>query len=59
MQKKDTEEWEKVVRMNMGRFRAVREVEPLMHWSVEKRIGEGEYKIRNVVDKNAAWRVAV
>jgi len=59
VQKKDTEEWEKVVRMNMGRFRAVREVEPLMHWSVEKRIGEGEYKIRNVVDKNAAWRVAV
>ncbi|PVH79272.1 hypothetical protein DL98DRAFT_461268 [Cadophora sp. DSE1049] len=59
VQKKDTEEWEKVVRMNMGRFRAVREVEPLMHWSVEKRIGEGEYKVRNVVDKNATWRVAV
>ncbi|KAH7400322.1 hypothetical protein BKA64DRAFT_694829 [Cadophora sp. MPI-SDFR-AT-0126] len=58
VQKKDTEEWEKVVRMNMGRFRAVREVEPLMHWSVEKRIGECEYKIRNVVDKNATWRVA-
>ncbi|KAK0099256.1 hypothetical protein ONS96_008490 [Cadophora gregata f. sp. sojae] len=58
VQKKDSEEWEKVVRMNMGRFRAVREVEPLMHWSVEKRITEGDYKIRNVVDKNASWRVS-
>ncbi|KAH7327504.1 hypothetical protein BKA65DRAFT_406389 [Rhexocercosporidium sp. MPI-PUGE-AT-0058] len=59
VQKKKTEEWEKVVRMNMGRFRAVREVEPLLHWSVERRIAEGEYKIRNVVDKNAVWRVVV
>ncbi|CZT12803.1 uncharacterized protein RCO7_03615 [Rhynchosporium graminicola] len=59
VQDKATEEWKKVVRMNMGRFRAVRELEPNLHWSVEKRIGEGHYKIRNVVDKNANWRVTV
>ncbi|KAL2061128.1 hypothetical protein VTL71DRAFT_7401 [Oculimacula yallundae] len=59
VQDKETEEWKKVVRMNMGRFRAVRELEPTLHWSVEKRMGESQYKIRNVVDKNASWKVAV
>ncbi|KAH9210513.1 hypothetical protein DL95DRAFT_393417 [Leptodontidium sp. 2 PMI_412] len=59
VQRKDSDEWDKVVRMNMGRFRAVREVEPMLHWSVEKRVGEGEYKIRTVVGKNASWKVVV
>ncbi|PBP26373.1 hypothetical protein BUE80_DR002569 [Diplocarpon rosae] len=34
--------WEKKVRMNMGRYRAVRELEPKMHWTVERRIKEGK-----------------
>lgn len=61
VQKKGSGEWQKVVRMNMGRFRAVRELEPLMHWTVEKRLGEleGRYKIRNRVDRGATWVVSV
>ncbi|KAJ5041627.1 uncharacterized protein L3040_005205 [Drepanopeziza brunnea f. sp. 'multigermtubi'] len=61
VQRKGSEEWRKVVRMNMGRFRAVRELEPSMHWTVEKRIEElkGAYRVRNVVDKETRWVVAV
>ena len=50
--------WDKVVRMNMGRYRAVREVEPKMHWTVECRMGECGYKVRNRVEKGAVWVVA-
>jgi uncharacterized protein (DUF2235 family) len=57
VQKKDTDEWRKVVRLNMGRFRAIREMEPKMHWTVECRMREKGYKIRNRVDKNCTWKV--
>lgn len=50
--------WEKVVRMNMGRYRAIREIEPKMHWTVQCRMEECGYKVRNKVDENAAWQVA-
>lgn len=49
--------WEKVVRMNLGRFRAVREMEPKMHWTVQMRMGEKDYKVRNRVDSEAVWGV--
>lgn len=51
--------WEKVVGMNMGRFRAIREDEPKMHWTVETRMREKGYKIQNRVDANALWQVAI
>lgn len=60
VQKKDSEVWEKVVRANRGRYRAIREIEPKMHWSVvckKEESGEG-YKVKNPVDKNAVWQVA-
>jgi hypothetical protein len=58
VQKKDSDVWEKVVRANRGRFRAIREIEPKMHWTVGCRMGECEYKIRNPVDREAVWQVA-
>lgn len=50
---KSDEQWEKVVRMNLGRFRAIPEVEPNMHWTVQMRMSDKNYKVRNRVDKNA------
>lgn len=56
---KETDEWEKVVRMNLGRYRAIREVEPNLHWTVQMRMNEKGYKIRNRVDKDAIWQPAI
>ncbi|TVY81762.1 Uncharacterized protein LSUE1_G002515 [Lachnellula suecica] len=58
LQKKSTEEWEKVVRMNLGRYRAIRELEPKMHWTVQLRQTDKGYKIQNRVDKDAVWQIA-
>lgn len=57
IQKKDSEVWEKVVRANRGRYRAVREIEPKMHWTVGCKTEEDGYRLKNPVDKNAVWRV--
>lgn len=57
VQRRDSEIWEKVVRLNRGRYRAIREVEPLMHWTVECKRDEGGYKINNPLDRNAVWQV--
>ncbi|KFY71327.1 hypothetical protein V499_08491 [Pseudogymnoascus sp. VKM F-103] len=58
LQKKHTEEWEKVVRWNLGRYRPIREEEPKMHWTVQMRMNDKAYRIRNRVDINAIWQVA-
>jgi uncharacterized protein (DUF2235 family) len=58
VQKKATEEWEKVVRLNLGRFRAIREEEPKMHWTVQMRMNDKAYKIKNRVGINSIWQVA-
>jgi uncharacterized protein (DUF2235 family) len=58
VQQKNSEQWDKVVRMNMGRFRAIRETEPKMHWTVQARISDKGYKIRNTLDTNAVWQVS-
>jgi hypothetical protein len=55
---KRSDEWQKVVRMNMGRFRAIREVEPKMHWTVRMRMSDNQYKIRNRMDVGSVWQVA-
>lgn len=49
--------WRKAVRMNLGRYRAVREHDPKMHWTVEARIEERAYKLKNRVDTDAVWSV--
>ncbi|CAG8979226.1 hypothetical protein HYALB_00011283 [Hymenoscyphus albidus] len=54
---KSDEQWQKVVRMNLGRFRAILDTEPNMHWTVQMRMSDKNYKIRNRLDKNATWQV--
>ncbi|RDL35486.1 Uncharacterized protein BP5553_07417 [Venustampulla echinocandica] len=56
--KKKSEEWEKVLRMNMGRFRAIQEEEPKMHWTVQMRMNDKAYKVRNRADTNTIWKIA-
>ena len=60
------ERWEQRLGMNLGRHRAVTELEPKMHWTVQVKIdespvGKGKakrgYRIRNRVDRDAVWRV--
>jgi hypothetical protein len=55
---KEPGKWEKVVRLNMGRFRAIREAEPKMHWTVETRMNNTDYKLRNRIDGNTVWQIA-
>ena len=40
------EGWEKRVRLNMGRYRAVRHIEPNMHWTVRRMVEEGRYTVK-------------
>jgi len=56
---KDGIGWEKKVRMNLGRYRAIRESEPKMHWTVQHMIDEKEYTIKARMDKKTQWRVVV
>jgi hypothetical protein len=53
------EGWEKKVRFNMGRYRAVREAEPKMHWTVSHMVKDGKYKLRGRVERNMTWNIAV
>ena len=54
---KKADEWVKVVRMNLGRFRPIEDTEPNMHWTVQLRMKEKGYKIRNTIEKNAFWDI--
>ncbi|KHJ35656.1 hypothetical protein EV44_g0943 [Erysiphe necator] len=58
-QKLESDEWEKVVRPNLGTYRAVRELEPNMHWTVEQRMLDKGYKIQARVNRRAHWNVVV
>lgn len=58
VQKKATEEWEKVVRLNLGRYRPIREEEPKMHWTVQMRMNDKAYKVKNRVGISSVWQVA-
>ncbi len=57
IQRKDSDDWEKHVRMNMGRYRAVQDKEPNVHWTVDMRIKDGAYKNRARADRGAIWKV--
>ncbi|KAK4978436.1 hypothetical protein LTR66_004462 [Elasticomyces elasticus] len=59
IQKKNVSDWEKKVSVNLGRHRAVQDLEPNLHWTVRQRIHDKHYKIRTRVDRNALWRVVV
>jgi hypothetical protein len=50
-------EWEKKVRCNMGRYRAVRETEPKLHWTVQHMVDEGKYTIKGRVNRETIWQV--
>ncbi|KAI1343110.1 hypothetical protein F5Y15DRAFT_277576 [Xylariaceae sp. FL0016] len=56
---KDGEGWEKRVRMNLGRYRAVREREPKWHWTVRHAVDDGAYKMRTRHGKSAQWAETV
>lgn len=50
-------DWEKKVRCNMGRYRAVRESEPNLHWTVQYMVDEGKYKVRGRVSNRNIWNI--
>jgi hypothetical protein len=50
-------EWVKKLRFNLGRYRAVRETDPKMHWTVQHMIDEGKYKIKTRVHPDTTWQV--
>jgi hypothetical protein len=50
-------EWGKRLGLNLGRYRAVRESEPKMHWTVKHMVDEGKYKVKARIQKGADWQV--
>ncbi|KAI0423870.1 hypothetical protein F5Y09DRAFT_326171 [Xylaria sp. FL1042] len=52
---KDKEGWEKRVRVNLGRHRAIRSSRPNMHWTVRKMIDEGRYELKTRQVNNTKW----
>lgn len=59
VQKKDSDAWEKVTGMNRGRFRAIQEPEPNLHWTVHHRMLNRQYKMRGRMGRNAVARIVV
>ncbi|KAK4541310.1 hypothetical protein LTR36_008068 [Oleoguttula mirabilis] len=57
IQHKESGEWIKKVGLNLGRFRAVEDEEPSLHWTVEQRMHATGYKVRIRKDKHAVWRI--
>lgn len=55
---KDGQGWEKKVRLNLGRHRAIRETEPYMHWTVERMVEEGKYAVKARMHPHAHWEIA-
>lgn len=49
--------WEKAIRLNMGRFRPVKEDAPMLHWTVQTRMNELGYKIRARMDGESVWQI--
>lgn len=51
------EGWEKKVRWNLGRYRAVRESRPKLHWTVKHLSEEGKYNPKVRVDRTMQWEI--
>ncbi|KAI0153123.1 hypothetical protein GGR57DRAFT_468981 [Xylariaceae sp. FL1272] len=56
---RDEAGWEKRVRMNLGRHRAIRCLNPNMHWTVQKRIDDQEYVLRTREAGGTTWQQVV
>ncbi|KAI1814978.1 hypothetical protein GGS20DRAFT_584909 [Poronia punctata] len=56
---KDNEAWEKRVRINLGRYRAIRNRNPNIHWTVQKMIDEGKYEIKCRQTNGTKWREVI
>jgi uncharacterized protein (DUF2235 family) len=54
-----SDDWTKRLTMNLGRYRAVQDVEPIMHWTVKHRMEEMDYKLKNRCHRRAVWRICV
>lgn len=54
---KTSDEWEKKIRWNLGRYRAVRESEPNLHWTVQHMVDEGKYEVKGRVQGGTIWTV--
>jgi hypothetical protein len=52
---KSGDHWERKISVNRGRYRAARESNPKMHWTVGHKIREGKYVIRVRTDQFAHW----
>jgi hypothetical protein len=52
---KSGDHWEKRVSVNRGRYRAIRDTEPKMHWTVGHSMREGIYKIKARTDRHLIW----
>lgn len=52
-----SEEWVKKLTANLGRYRAVTEASPNLHWTVQQRIEALGYKMNVRLDRNAEWNV--
>ena len=59
VQKKDSNTWEKVVGVNRGRFRAIQEAEPNLHWTVHHSMLEKQYKMRGRMGRNCVARIVI
>jgi hypothetical protein len=54
-----SDDWTKRLTMNLGRYRAVQDVEPIMHWTVKQRMEEMGYHLKNRCHRRAVWRICV
>ncbi|KAE9961203.1 hypothetical protein BLS_003231 [Venturia inaequalis] len=54
---RDGDGWVKKVRCNLGRYRAIRDREPKMHWTVQRMIDEGKYVCKGRTDNKTVWKV--
>lgn len=59
VQKKDSDAWEKVVGMNRGRYRAIQEPEPNLHWTVHHQMQQRKYKLKGRMGRNSVARLVV
>ena len=57
VQLKESEEWAKKLSVNLGRYRAVQDCRPNLHWTVQQRIDALGYRINARMARNAAWNI--
>lgn len=56
---RDGMSWEKRVRLNLGRYRAIRDDDPKMHWTVQHAIDQEKYTLRNRCTRSVSWAEVV